>query len=59
MVHTVVDLQRHAGHADIVRELIDGSAGLLRNVSNLPPNMDWLAYTAQQTAIAEQFKLHE
>ncbi len=55
MVHTIVDLQRHAGHADIVREHIDGSAGLLRKVSNLPRDMDWLAYTAKLTAIAEQF----
>jgi Protein of unknown function (DUF664) len=58
MVHTIVDLQRHAGHADIVRELIDGSAGLLRDVSNLPLDMDWLAYTAKLTAIAEQFELN-
>jgi hypothetical protein len=55
MVHTIVDLQRHAGHADIVRELIDGSAGLLRDVSNLPSDPDWPAYTAKLTAIAEQF----
>jgi Protein of unknown function (DUF664) len=58
MVHTIVDLQRHAGHADIVRELMDGSAGLLRNVSNLPSDVDWLAYTAKLTAIAEQFELN-
>jgi hypothetical protein len=36
MVHKIVDLQRHAGHADIVREQIDGSAGLLQQASNLP-----------------------
>ena len=59
MVHAIVDLQRHAGHADIVRELIDGSAGLLRDVSNLPGDMDWLAYTAKLAAIAEQFELDE
>jgi hypothetical protein len=58
MVHTIVDLQRHAGHADIIRELFDGSAGLLRNVSNLPSDMNWLAYTAKLTAIAEQFELN-
>ena len=58
-MHTIVDLQRHAGHADIVRELMDGSAGLLRDVSNLPRDMDWLAYTAKLTVIAERFELHE
>src|SRR5919112_1915556 len=27
LLHTVAETHRHAGHADIVRELIDGSAG--------------------------------
>ncbi|TNH29478.1 DinB family protein [Micromonospora orduensis] len=36
LVHVVVDTQRHAGHADIVRELIDGAAGLLPGNDNLP-----------------------
>lgn len=35
MVHVTADTQRHAGHADIVRELIDGSVGLLRDADNL------------------------
>ena len=29
LVHTVAEAHRHAGHADIVRELVDGSAGLM------------------------------
>src|SRR5215831_16593942 len=36
IVHVIADVQRHAGHADIARELIDGSAGLLPEVGNLP-----------------------
>jgi len=28
LTHTIAEAHRHAGHADIVRELIDGSAGL-------------------------------
>ena len=28
LVHTIAEAHRHAGHADIVRELVDGSAGL-------------------------------
>lgn len=55
MVHTIVDLQRHAGHADILRELIDGSTGLLRDLGNLPPDKDWTAYRAQLTTLAEDF----
>ena len=34
-MHVTAETQRHAGHADIVRELIDGSAGLLEGFDNL------------------------
>lgn len=36
LIHVIAEAQRHAGHADIVRELIDGAAGLGASVSNLP-----------------------
>ncbi len=36
LVHVTAETQRHAGHADIVRELVDGSAGLLDGHDNLP-----------------------
>jgi hypothetical protein len=36
LVHVTTEAHRHAGHADIVRELIDGAAGLREGVSNLP-----------------------
>jgi hypothetical protein len=36
LVHTVAESQRHAGHADIVRELVDGSAGYLPDGDLLP-----------------------
>ncbi|MGW5742020.1 DinB family protein [Amycolatopsis sp. NPDC003861] len=36
LVHMITETCRHAGHADIVRELIDGSAGYHPTVSNLP-----------------------
>ena len=35
LVHVTADTQRHAGHADIVRELIDGSVGMLKGADNL------------------------
>jgi hypothetical protein len=35
LVHVTAETQRHAGHADIVRELIDGAAGLLEGLDNL------------------------
>lgn len=44
MVHMIAETHRHAGHADIVRELIDGAAGLREDNSNLPPgDRNWWA----------------
>jgi hypothetical protein len=37
LVHVIADTDRHAGHADIVRELVDGAAGLRADNDNLPP----------------------
>jgi len=37
LVRVISDTQRHAGHADIVRELIDGSVGYLQGKDNMPP----------------------
>jgi hypothetical protein len=53
--HVTYDLARHAGHADILREQIDGAAGLRPDVSNLPNGMDWPAYVERLTAIADRF----
>ena len=36
LIHVIAETNRHAGHADIVRELIDGAAGLRADNSNLP-----------------------
>jgi uncharacterized damage-inducible protein DinB len=36
LVHVVAETHRHAGHADLVRELIDGAAGYRASDSNLP-----------------------
>jgi hypothetical protein len=37
MVHVIAETNRHAGHADIVRELIDGAAGLSEGNHNMAP----------------------
>jgi hypothetical protein len=44
MVHVTVEIARHAGHADIIRELIDGNAG--DNDGNLPDQSphEWESY---------------
>jgi len=36
LVQTIQETARHAGHADIIREAIDGAAGLREGVSNMP-----------------------
>jgi hypothetical protein len=44
LVHVSVEIARHAGHADIIRELIDGAAG--NNDGNLPEQtaQEWASY---------------
>ena len=37
LVRVATETSRHAGHADLVRELIDGALGLTAARSNLPP----------------------
>jgi len=37
LVRVATETARHAGHADIVRELVDGAAGWTAAQSNLPP----------------------
>jgi hypothetical protein len=56
MIHVIADVQRHAGHADIARELIDGSAGMLPYASNLP-GLDadwWAAYRERLERVARE-----
>ncbi len=44
LIHMIAETDRHAGHADIVRELIDGSAGLRADNDNMAPgDQDWWA----------------
>jgi hypothetical protein len=54
LVHVTAETQRHAGHADIVRELIDGSAGLLEGHDNLPSDdpVWWSGYRDRVEAAA-------
>jgi len=58
LVHVTTETHRHAGHADVVRELIDGSAGLLPDRRNLPEHDQawWAAYRDQVEQAAKQFK---
>lgn len=53
-MHVGTDIYRHAGHADILRELIDGGVGADRRWSNLPPGDEewWTNYRNKVEAAA-------
>lgn len=58
LIHLIAETHRHAGHADIVRELIDGAAGLRDGNDNLA-EVDaewWRTYHARLTEVAESFR---
>ncbi len=56
LVHVVAETNRHAGHADIVRELIDGAAGLQAGDDNLRARDPgwWQNYRDQLERVAQQ-----
>jgi uncharacterized damage-inducible protein DinB len=56
LVHVIAETERHAGHADIVRELIDGSAGLQDGNDNLPEGDGawWQSYWSQVESAARE-----
>ena len=56
LVHVVAETNRHAGHADIVRELIDGAAGLQPDNDNLRARDpgSWQSYRDQLERVAQR-----
>jgi len=56
LVHLVAETNRHAGHADIVRELIDGTAGLQADDDNLRATDQawWANYRSQLEGVAQE-----
>ncbi|HEY6745820.1 MAG TPA: DinB family protein [Mycobacteriales bacterium] len=56
LVHMIAETERHAGHADLVRELIDGSAGVRPGNSNLAEGDArwWEDYRARLEAVARE-----
>lgn len=62
LVHMIAETDRHAGHADIVRELIDGAKGYRPDSNNLPevPEAWWPTYVARlERAAREARAVHE
>jgi len=54
LVHVTTETHRHAGHADIIRELIDGTAGLQAGRDNMPTVDErwWSSYRARLESVA-------
>jgi hypothetical protein len=55
LVHMISETDRHAGHADIVRELIDGAAGLRKDNDNMAPGDQawWESYRSRLERVAQ------
>ena len=56
LIHMIAETHRHAGHADIVRELVDGAAGLRRDGDNLPglDQASWSSYRDRLESVARE-----
>lgn len=56
LVHVIAETQRHAGHADIVRELIDGTTGQRPGSDNVAPGDSawWEQYRSRLEQVAKE-----
>ncbi|MGH8861400.1 MAG: DUF664 domain-containing protein, partial [Jatrophihabitantaceae bacterium] len=52
LVHVVSETARHAGHADIMREHIDGAVGMRSGNENLP-DADEAAWQAHRERVEQ------
>jgi uncharacterized damage-inducible protein DinB len=58
LLHVATETHRHAGHADILRELVDGTVGLRAGADNLTRDDDtaWAAHHERLEAVARRFR---
>ena len=56
LVHVIAETCQHAGHADIIRELVDGAVGLAAERPNLPSDDKawWTAYRERVERAAQE-----
>ncbi|MEU1365561.1 DinB family protein [Streptomyces sp. NPDC005803] len=56
LVHMVAETQRHAGHADVVRELVDGATGQREKGRNMAPGDSawWESHRARLERVARE-----
>jgi hypothetical protein len=61
LVRVATDTNRHAGQADIIRELIDGSVGRMSESTNMPPGDRawWQSYSDQVERAAREAASNE
>lgn len=52
LVHVIAETHRHAGHADILREALDGAVGHRVEVDNMADESDWARHRARVEAAA-------
>lgn len=54
--HVIAETARHAGHADILRERLDGGIGMREDNTNIPDGVDWEAYVGKLQRIAGRYR---
>ena len=56
LIHVIAETCQHAGHADIIRELVDGAVGLAAERPNLPSGDKawWTAYRERVERAAQE-----
>jgi hypothetical protein len=56
LVHMIAETHRHAGHADIVRELVDGATGMRAGNDNMAPADagEWAGYRDRLERVARE-----
>lgn len=54
LLHMTAEAHRHAGHADVLREQLDGLAGLRPDATNLPDGFDWSDHVARVDRVAHE-----
>ena len=58
LIHMIAEVHRHAGHADIVRELIDRRVGAWADNDNVAPGDEawWESYRGTLERVAQGFR---
>lgn len=60
LVHLIAETSRHAGHADILRESVDGAVGRRPGDANIEGGYDWVAHHERVvTAARGAARLHQ